>query len=118
MSDDQRQIYQFEDFRLDVLKRQLTRAGQVVPLPSRAFDLLLALVQSEGRDLTKDELLDQVWPGQALEESNLPVNISAIRRALGEKTTEPRCLLTIPGRGYRFIARVQEVTDALVIESQ
>ena len=115
------QVYEFDDFRLDVLKRRLIRAGETVPLYSRAFDLLLVLVKNGGRDLTKDELLDQVWPGQVLEESNLTVNISAIRRALGERAAQPRYLVTIPGRGYRFVASVRERDDelsGLVIESE
>src|SRR5580765_4727569 len=104
-----RQIYQFDEFRLDVAKRQLLREGEVVPLYSKAFDLLLMLVESRGRDLSKDEILDSVWPDQELEESNLTVNISAVRRALGEKAAQPRFLVTIPGRGYRFVASVREL---------
>jgi len=114
-------IYQFDEFRLDALKRQLTRDGEVVPLYSKAFDLLLVLVQSGGRDVSKDELLEQVWPGQILEESNLPVNISAVRRALGEKAAQPRYIVTVPGRGYRFVGNVQGAgreAQAFVIESQ
>ena len=119
--EDQPLIYQFDEFRLDALKRQLTRGGEVVPLYSKAFDLLLVLVQSGGRDVSKDELLERVWPGQILEESNLPVNISAVRKALGEKAAQPRYIVTVPGRGYRFVGNVQgggRETQAFVIESQ
>jgi Tol biopolymer transport system component/DNA-binding winged helix-turn-helix (wHTH) protein len=115
------QFYRFDEFRLDVAKRQLLRAGEVVPLYSKAFDLLLLLVESAGRDLGKNEILETIWPGQILEESNLTVNISAVRRALGEKASQPRFLVTIPGRGYRFVARVEEVKDfedGFTIESQ
>ena len=106
---------------MDVAKRQLLREGEVVPLYSKAFDLLLLLVESRGRDLTKDEILDAVWPEQELEESNLTVNISTVRRALGEKASQPRFLVTIPGRGYRFIGEVREVGDnhqRVVIETE
>jgi DNA-binding winged helix-turn-helix (wHTH) protein len=99
-----RQVYEFGEFRLDPLKRQLSRAGEVVPLYSKAFDLLLVLVQSGGRDLSKDELLEEVWPGQILEESNLSVNISAVRRALGESAAQAKYIVTVPGVGYRFVA--------------
>jgi Tol biopolymer transport system component/DNA-binding winged helix-turn-helix (wHTH) protein len=119
--EERRQVYEFEEFRLDGLKRQLTRAGEVVPLYSKAFDLLLVLVHSGGRDLSKDELLEQVWPGQILEESNLSVNISAVRRALGEKAAQPRYIVTVPGLGYRFVAavrRTQTESSGLIIESQ
>jgi Tol biopolymer transport system component/DNA-binding winged helix-turn-helix (wHTH) protein len=119
--EERRQVYEFDEFRLDAAKRQLRRGAEIVPLYSKAFDLLLVLVQSSGRDLTKDEILEKVWPGQILEESNLTVNISAVRRALGEKASQPRYLITIPGRGYRFIANVRDEQDAangFVIESQ
>src|SRR6478735_2195901 len=83
--EEKRQVYEFDEFRLDVAKRQLLREGEVVPLYSKAFDLLLLLVESRGRDLTKEDILERIWPGQILEESNLTVNISAVRRALGER---------------------------------
>ncbi len=121
MIEERRQVYEFDEFRLDALKRQLTRGGEVVALYSKAFDLLLVLVQNGGRDLTKDELLELVWPGQILEESNLTVNMSAVRRALGEKAAQPRYIVTMPGRGYRFVADVHEgraEPGGVIIESQ
>lgn len=121
MIEETRQVYEFDEFRLDVTKRQLLREGEVVPLYSKAFDLLLLLVESRGRDLTKDEILESIWPGQILEESNLTVNISAVRRALGEKAAQPRFLVTIPGRGYRFVAPVRAAFPAeedVILETQ
>jgi Tol biopolymer transport system component/DNA-binding winged helix-turn-helix (wHTH) protein len=121
LREENRQVFEFDQFRLHVAKRQLLREGEVVPLYSKAFDLLLLLVRSNGRDLTKDEILDNVWPGQILEESNLTVNISAVRRALGEKASQPRYLITIPGVGYRFVAPVRdrpEAEDDLVIQHE
>src|SRR5215470_11714612 len=108
-----RQVYEFDEFRLDTARRQLLRAGEVVPLYSKAFDLLLLLARNPGRDLSKDEILEAIWPGQILEESNLTVNISAVRRALGEKASQPRYLVTIPGHGYRFVANVREAEDGV-----
>jgi DNA-binding winged helix-turn-helix (wHTH) protein len=93
--EDGRQFYEFDEFRLDVMKRQVTRQGEVVPLYSKAFDLLLLLVQSGGRDLTKEEILDSVWPGQILEESNLTVNVAAVRKALGERAAQPWSRLSL-----------------------
>src|SRR6185436_21049334 len=107
-------IYEFEEFRVDTIQRRVTRAGQAVSLHSKAFDLLLVLMRSAGRDLSKDELLEAVWPGQTLEESNLAVNISAIRRALGETAAQTRFIVTIPGHGYRFVANVHEASSQLV----
>jgi len=115
------QVYEFDEFRLDVARRRLLRGGEVVPIYSKAFDLLMLLVQHNGNDLAKEEILETIWPGQILEESNLTVNISAVRKALGEKASQPRYLVTIPGRGYRFVGNVQmrpEMTDQIVIESE
>ena len=114
MTEETRQVYEFDEFRIDPAKRQLLREGEVVPLYSKAFDLLLLLVESNGRDLSKDEILESIWPGQILEESNLTVNISAVRRALGEKAAQPRFLVTIPGRGYRFVGRVRKADEFLI----
>lgn len=121
MIDEQKQVYEFDEFRLDVMKRQLLRQGEVVPLYSKAFDLLLVMLQNGGRDLTKDELLETVWPGQMLEEANLTVNMSAVRKALGDKAAQPRYIVTIPGHGYRFVAHVREARDVpagVIIETQ
>src|SRR5687768_9364852 len=102
-------IYRFNDFELDAVKRQLLRRGQPVTLQPKAFDLLLVLVENGGRLLTKDDLLSLVWPDQIVEESNLTVHISALRKALGEHKGHHRYVVTEPGRGYRFIADVTEV---------
>lgn len=119
MIEDPKQVYEFDEFRLDAMKRQLTRHGEVVPLYSKAFDLLLVMVQNGGHDLTKDTLLETVWPGQTVEEANLTVNMSAVRKALGEKAARPRYIVNIPGRGYRFVASLRGADEVgLVIESQ
>ncbi len=102
-------FYRFDDFEIDALKRQLLRRGEIVTLQPKAFDLLLALVENGGRLLTKDDLLNLVWPDQIVEESNLSVHMSALRKALGEHRDQRRFVLTEPGRGYRFVADVSEV---------
>jgi DNA-binding winged helix-turn-helix (wHTH) protein/Tol biopolymer transport system component len=107
-------IYEFAEFRVDTIQRRLSRAGEIVPLTSKAFDLLLVLMERAGHDVSKQELLETVWPGQILEESNLAVNISAIRRALGETAAQPRFIVTIPGFGYRFVANIREAGNALM----
>jgi DNA-binding winged helix-turn-helix (wHTH) protein/TolB-like protein/Tfp pilus assembly protein PilF len=113
-------IYRFDDFRLDAPNRRLLRGGRPVALPSKAFDLLLALVESNGRLVGKDELFERVWPDQIVEESNLTVHVSAIRKALGESKSNPHYVFTVPGHGYRFAAEVQHLDeeDELVIETQ
>jgi Tol biopolymer transport system component/DNA-binding winged helix-turn-helix (wHTH) protein len=109
-------FYRFDDFVVDAARCLLLRGGQPVPLNPKAFDLLLALIENRGQPLTKDELLERVWPNQSVEEGNLPVHVSAVRKALGERRGENRYVVTLPGRGYRFVAEVVEVTGIDVAE--
>jgi DNA-binding winged helix-turn-helix (wHTH) protein len=90
-------VYQFGRFELSPATRQLLLDNQPAPLGARAFDVLLALVERRDRLVTKNELLDLVWPGLVVEENNLQVQISALRKLLGQEA-----IATIPGRGYRF----------------
>ncbi|MFT3745150.1 MAG: winged helix-turn-helix domain-containing protein [Pyrinomonadaceae bacterium] len=96
--------YEFDEFQLDVAKRRLLRGGEFVAIKPKAFDLLAVLVENNGKLLTKDELFRLVWGDQVVEEANLTVSISAIRRALGEKAKEPRYITNVSGRGYYFNA--------------
>lgn len=99
-------FYEFDTFRLDVVRRLLLRDGEVVPLPPKAFDTLLTLVENRNRLLEKSELMNAIWPDSFVEEANLTQHISILRRALGERTGEHRYIVTVPGRGYRFVASV------------
>lgn len=96
------QRYRFDGFELDTAERLLYREGQPVGLGARAIALLTALLGRPGRLLTKAELLDRVWPGLVVEENNLQVQVSALRKALGA-----HMIVTVPGRGYRFVQPVQ-----------
>jgi DNA-binding winged helix-turn-helix (wHTH) protein/TolB-like protein len=100
-------VYEFGEFRLDASSRRLTRSGEPVPLTPRVFDTLVHLVQNPGRLLEKDELLAAIWPGVSVEENNLGQAISRIRAALGESPGDNRYIVTIPGRGYRFVGQVR-----------
>jgi len=101
-------IFEFGGFRLDVAQRQLlTSDGGVVDLPSRAFDLLLYLVERPGELLDKSTLLKGVWTTTVVEEGNLSQSIFALRRALGDTAHEHRFIVTVPGRGYQFVAPVR-----------
>src|SRR5580765_671121 len=111
MPEQTRQIYGFDDFRLDVSNRELLRAGQPVALPAKAFDMLVVLIENGGRLVGKDELFSRVWPDQIVEESNLAVHVSAIRKALGEKKDNPRYVATVAGHGYRFTSNVLRLDD-------
>src|SRR5215831_13350592 len=98
------EIYRFGEFRLDPSKRLLSRNGEPVELTPKAFDLLLALLANRERLLSKDELLEKVWPGTFVEEGILKYNVSVLRKALGEQGW----IETQPRRGYRFAGVVTE----------
>jgi TolB-like protein/Tfp pilus assembly protein PilF len=93
----------FGRFRLDMDQRQLTHEGAVVPLGGRALDVLCALISAKGDIVSKDELMAQVWPGLVVEENNIQVHISALRKALDEGTSGQSHVVTVTGRGYRFV---------------
>jgi DNA-binding winged helix-turn-helix (wHTH) protein/pimeloyl-ACP methyl ester carboxylesterase len=101
-----RKRYRFGPFELDAHDRLLTTQGDVVPLTPKALDTLLILVELGGHVVTKDELIERVWPDSFVEQNNLAQNISALRKALGEGTDGVRYIDTVPKRGYRFIAPV------------
>jgi DNA-binding winged helix-turn-helix (wHTH) protein/Tfp pilus assembly protein PilF len=98
--------YVFDDFRLDVSSRALSRGEQAIELTPRAFDTLLYLVQRGGKVVDKDELMLAMWPRRVVEENNLYQVVSILRHALGERQGTCRYIQTVPGRGYRFIAQV------------
>jgi DNA-binding winged helix-turn-helix (wHTH) protein/TolB-like protein len=102
------QFYQFGNFHLAPTEHLLLRDSQPVPLTPKTFDLLVFLVEHRGHLLTKDEILDAVWQGSFVEEANLTVSISALRKALGEKRGETQYIDTVPKKGYRFTAEVAE----------
>ncbi|HXG93702.1 MAG TPA: winged helix-turn-helix domain-containing protein [Blastocatellia bacterium] len=106
-----RHLYEFDSFILDETERTLLRGGTIVPLTLKALDLLLALVSNAGRVMEKEELMERVWSDAFVEEANLAVNISMLRKALGERPRGGQYIETIPRRGYRFAAEVKEVWD-------
>jgi DNA-binding winged helix-turn-helix (wHTH) protein/predicted ATPase len=102
-------VYEFGPFRLDPRERRLLREGQPITLRAKIFETLCVLVEAHGHLVHKDELISRVWPDAVVEEGNLAHNISALRKALGEPVTGQKYIETVPGRGYRFVAAVQEV---------
>ncbi|HTH38113.1 MAG TPA: winged helix-turn-helix domain-containing protein [Pyrinomonadaceae bacterium] len=110
-------IYSFDQFQLDVENRRLLREDTPVSLSAKAFDLLHVLLENHGRLVEKDELFNSVWRDQIVEESNLTVHISQIRKALGENKNKPRYIETVPGYGYRFVGELQDADEELVIET-
>jgi Tol biopolymer transport system component/DNA-binding winged helix-turn-helix (wHTH) protein len=111
----QHRFYDFEYFRVDVRRRLLLRQGKPVSLTPKAFDILLVLIQNHGRVIGKDELMRLVWPETTVEENNLTRNISSLRKALDERPTEHRYIVTVPGRGYRFAAEPSPQMDGTEI---
>ncbi len=115
------QFYDFGPFRLDSRRHVLLKKGAPVALSSKAIHMLVILVQRNGEVIEKDELMKQVWPDQIVEESNLTVNMSSLRKVLGETPNEHRYIATVPGRGYRFIADVNHSSDEnrdIIVEEQ
>src|SRR5512132_1188243 len=99
--------YRFGPFHLDARERRLSRGDEVVPLRLKVFDTLLVLVENAGRLVTKQELLDAVWPETTVEENNLNHNVSVLRKALGDRATGQQYIETVPRVGYRFAASVE-----------
>ena len=93
----------FGRFRLDLARRQLRRDNTPVRLGSRALDILCVLASAGGKVVSKDELMAQVWAGVVVEEHNVQVHISALRRAFEEDGGGESWIVTVPGRGYRFL---------------
>jgi DNA-binding winged helix-turn-helix (wHTH) protein len=104
---DRGEIFEFGQFRVDVLRRSLEREGQAVALSGKAFEILRVLLEQRGEVVDKDALLRQVWPDTAVEENNITVAISSLRKALGETPASPKRIVTIAGRGYSFVGEVR-----------
>src|SRR5713226_8567772 len=96
----------FGPFRLLAVQRLLLEGDQPVRLGSRAFDILTTLVERPGEVIGKDELMARAWPQTFVEDANLKIQVSALRRALGDGQGGRRYIATIPGRGYNFVAPV------------
>jgi predicted ATPase/DNA-binding winged helix-turn-helix (wHTH) protein len=109
MQSDAGETLEFARFRVLPRQRQLLADGVPVELGSRAFDVLLVLLEARGSLVTKNQLLDRVWSGTVVEENNIQVQISALRKAFGD---DRNLILTVPLRGYRFTGAVRTVADA------
>ena len=101
-------IYAFDEYQLDTQRYELRRGDALCPLEHQGFNVLLYLVEHRDRVVAKHELLEQLWPNQIVGESALTQRLRAARRALGDNGREQRFIKTLHGRGYRFIAAVQE----------
>jgi DNA-binding winged helix-turn-helix (wHTH) protein/tetratricopeptide (TPR) repeat protein len=102
--------YEFGNYRLLPSERLLFCAGENIPLKSKVFETLLTLVRHPGKLLTKEELMMQIWGNNFVEEANLTQNIFTLRKIFGEKPRDHQFIVTVPGRGYRFVAPVETIT--------
>ena len=99
--------YEFGAYRLDEQGPMLFRDGERVALPLKVVELLLALVQAVGRVVTREQLLQQLWPKAVVEEGSLTSHISLLRKALAAGANGSELIETVPKRGYRFVAPVR-----------
>src|SRR5262245_31171318 len=95
-----RNIYHFGPFSLDQFEQRLLCNGNLIQVTPKSFDLLVALVENRGHLVTKEQLMERVWPDSFVEEANLSVKMSELRRALGETPNENHYIETVPRRGY------------------
>jgi eukaryotic-like serine/threonine-protein kinase len=102
-------VLKFEAFQLDVRARALKRGEQLVPLKGKTVDVLIYLAFNPNRVVGRDELLNAVWPGTNVEESNLSQHIFLLRKALATRTGGSDWIVTVPGRGYQFTVSVEAV---------
>lgn len=112
MSDKEIREISFDGFRVDLERRRLLKNDETIPLKAKTFDLLLTLVENRGQLLTKNELLDLVWESQMVAENNLSVHVAALRKALGETKDEHRYIVTIPGKGYQFVGKLNGINGS------
>ena len=109
--------YAFGPFVVDSVKRRLWREGRLVPITSKTFDVLIVLLEDRDHLVSKDELLNRVWPNTAVNENNLARQVSSLRRALGQRPDQHDFVVTIPGHGYRFVAAVRDLSEVPELET-
>jgi DNA-binding winged helix-turn-helix (wHTH) protein len=104
-------LYEFGQFQVNPIRRLLLQGRNSIRLERKIFDTLLVLIESGGRIVSKEELMDKIWPDTAVEESALTKNISLLRKTLGENAGTNQYIATVTGQGYRFVAPVKEVKE-------
>ena len=110
-------IYEFDAFCVDSGKRLLLRDDEIIALTPKVFETLLYLVNHNGKVLEKDELMSAIWPDTIVEENNLNKNISVLRQVLGENPGAHRFIVTVPGKGYKFVADVRTISVEKIPET-
>jgi len=103
--------YVFGDYEVDTQRDELRHGGILCPLESQVFQVLVYLVQHRDRVVSKAELLEYLWPQQYRSETTLSQCLMLVRKAVGDSGRRQRVITTVPGRGYRFVATVEEQTE-------
>ena len=103
--------YEFGPFRVDPIERLLLREGHPVPIKAKIFDILLFLIKNHGHLIEKEEVMKALWGGSFVEESNLTVSMSLLRKVLGDDANEQKYIQTVPRKGYRFVGDVRQVFE-------
>jgi DNA-binding winged helix-turn-helix (wHTH) protein/tetratricopeptide (TPR) repeat protein len=104
-------VYEFNGFRLEADQRRLLFQGKTVPLKPKILDLLLFLVEMRGQLVVKEDLMREIWPDTIVEENNITVSMSILRKTLGDDGINNQFIETVPRRGYRFLAEVREISE-------
>jgi DNA-binding winged helix-turn-helix (wHTH) protein/tetratricopeptide (TPR) repeat protein/TolB-like protein len=105
----ERVLYEFDAFRVDPVRRLLSRDGEPVAITPKAFSILVALLERSGEVVEKTELLERVWPGAFVTEANLTQNVFSLRKCLGERANDNRYIVTVPGQGYSFAGELRRI---------
>src|SRR5687768_5546772 len=108
MNSPERQVYRFEDVEVDVVRGTVTRAGEARHLRQKTFQVLVYLIENRDREISKDQIIKDVWHATAVVDDVLVQSVKDIRRALGDDAHRPRFIRTIPKHGYRFIGELSE----------
>src|SRR5919197_2103399 len=107
-----RHLYEFGPFRLDPVRRRLSRDGKFIPLYPKAVEALILLVEHPGEILPRESLMEALWPNTIVEEANLTVAISHLRKVLGRNGNGiAEFIQTIPRVGYRFVVQTREIAE-------
>src|ERR1051325_6603558 len=110
-------VYEFGPFRLNVEQRFLQRNGEPLAIESKPLEILALLIKNNGCLVTKDRLMQKIWPNTIVEDSNLTVCISKIRKLLGDHPRRHKYIATLPRRGYRFVGSVRELEEDPDVQS-
>ncbi len=106
------QVYEFGGYQLDAAKRRLWRGSEPADLAPKVMETLVVLLEHHGDLVEKGDLMKAIWPDSFVEEANLAVNISALRKVFEQGGTGERYIETVPRRGYRFVVTVREIGEA------